>query len=175
MTKTQAHAPGRAKVDGRSGRTRQRSFPKAATGIKGLDEITNGGLPRRRATLVCGGPGCGKTLLGTQFLVHGATIAPSHGAEYFLAPSNGHLQVLGKLIYRAIFEVFGADYAVFRAFDVAGDHHPGRRCAHRGGEQQQAEPLVADRADPALHQGPRLGNCSWNWPDSATVSKSSEM
>jgi len=72
MTKTQAHAPGRAKVDGRSGRTRQRSFPKAATGIKGLDEITNGGLPRRRATLVCGGPGCGKTLLGTQFLVHGA-------------------------------------------------------------------------------------------------------
>jgi len=55
-----------------------------------------------------------------QFLVHGATIAPSHGAEYFLAPSNGHLQVLGKLIYRGIFEVFGANYAVFRAFDVAG-------------------------------------------------------
>jgi len=72
MTKTQAHAPGRAKADGRSGRTRQRSFPKAATGIKGLDEITSGGLPRRRATLICGGPGCGKTLLATQFLVHGA-------------------------------------------------------------------------------------------------------
>src|SRR5881394_57999 len=55
-----------------------------------------------------------------QFLVHGATIAPSHGVEYFFAPSNGHLQVLGKLIYRGIFEVFGANYAVFRAFDVAG-------------------------------------------------------
>jgi hypothetical protein len=56
-----------------------------------------------------------------QFLVHGTgDIRPSHGLEYFLAPSNGHLQVLGKLIYRGIFEVFGANYAVFRAFDIAG-------------------------------------------------------
>jgi hypothetical protein len=56
-----------------------------------------------------------------QFLVHGSgDIRPSHGLEYFLAPSNGHLQVLGKLIYRGIFEAFGANYAVFRAFDVAG-------------------------------------------------------
>lgn len=56
-----------------------------------------------------------------QYLVHGTgDIRTSHGLEYFLAPSNGHLQVLGKLVYRAIFEVFGADYAVFRAFDVAG-------------------------------------------------------
>jgi len=56
-----------------------------------------------------------------QYVVHGTgDIRPSHGVEYFLAPSNGHLQVLGKLIYRAIFEVFGANYAVFRAFDVAG-------------------------------------------------------
>jgi circadian clock protein KaiC len=45
---------------------------KAATGIAGLDEVTNGGLPAGRATLVCGGPGCGKTLLATSFLVHGA-------------------------------------------------------------------------------------------------------
>ena len=50
----------------------RRSIAKAPTGIAGLDEITRGGLPRRRATLVCGGPGCGKTLLGTQFLAHGA-------------------------------------------------------------------------------------------------------
>lgn len=56
-----------------------------------------------------------------QYLVHGTgDIQTSHGVEYFLAPSNGHLQVLGKLIYRGIFEVFGANYAVFRAFDVAG-------------------------------------------------------
>jgi len=49
------------------------SLPKAATGIHGLDEITGGGLPRGRPTLVCGGPGCGKTLLATEFLVRGAT------------------------------------------------------------------------------------------------------
>jgi circadian clock protein KaiC len=45
---------------------------KAPTGIAGLDEITNGGLPRGRPTLVCGGAGCGKTLLAMEFLVRGA-------------------------------------------------------------------------------------------------------
>jgi circadian clock protein KaiC len=48
-------------------------LPKAPTGIKGLDEITGGGLPRGRPTLVCGGAGCGKTLLAAEFLVRGAT------------------------------------------------------------------------------------------------------
>ena len=38
------------------------SLPKYPTGIHGLDEITGGGLPRGRPTLVCGGPGYGKTL-----------------------------------------------------------------------------------------------------------------
>jgi circadian clock protein KaiC len=47
-------------------------LPKAPTGIQGLDEITRGGLPRGRSTLVTGGTGCGKTLLGLQFLVAGA-------------------------------------------------------------------------------------------------------
>jgi len=45
---------------------------KAPTGIEGLDEITLGGLPRGRPTLVCGSAGCGKTLLGMEFLVRGA-------------------------------------------------------------------------------------------------------
>ena len=45
---------------------------KAQTGIEGLDEVTDGGLPRARTTLLCGGPGCGKTLLSLQFLVRGA-------------------------------------------------------------------------------------------------------
>ena len=51
-----------------------RSSPvaKVATGIDGFDEITEGGLPEGRPTLVCGGPGCGKTLFALQFLVHGA-------------------------------------------------------------------------------------------------------
>jgi len=46
---------------------------KAPTGISGFDEITGGGLPAGRPTLVCGGPGCGKTLFAMQFLVAGAT------------------------------------------------------------------------------------------------------
>ncbi len=47
-------------------------LPKCLTGIQGLDEITGGGLPRGRPTLVCGGAGCGKTLLAVEFLVRGA-------------------------------------------------------------------------------------------------------
>src|SRR5471032_753559 len=45
---------------------------KDRTGITGFDEITGGGLPRSRTTLVIGGPGSGKTILGLQFLMHGA-------------------------------------------------------------------------------------------------------
>ena len=47
-------------------------LPKCLTGIQGLDEITGGGLPLGRPTLVCGGTGCGKTLLAAEFLVRGA-------------------------------------------------------------------------------------------------------
>ena len=50
------------------------ALKKAPTGIPGLDEITNGGLPAGRPTLVSGGPGSGKTLLGITFLVNGATL-----------------------------------------------------------------------------------------------------
>lgn len=46
---------------------------KASTGILGFDQLTGGGLPHGRATLVLGGPGSGKTIFGLQFLVHGAT------------------------------------------------------------------------------------------------------
>ena len=47
-------------------------LPKCPTGISGLDVVTGGGLPRGRLTLVCGGAGCGKTLLGLEFIVRGA-------------------------------------------------------------------------------------------------------
>lgn len=45
---------------------------KTATGIRGLDDITGGGLPTGRPTLICGGTGCGKTMLAMEFLVRGA-------------------------------------------------------------------------------------------------------
>jgi circadian clock protein KaiC len=47
-------------------------LPKSPTGIAGLDEITGGGLPKGRPTLVCGAAGCGKTLLSVEFVVRGA-------------------------------------------------------------------------------------------------------
>jgi circadian clock protein KaiC len=50
----------------------RREIPKSPTGIVGLDQITGGGLPQGRPTLVCGAAGCGKTMLAMEFLVHGA-------------------------------------------------------------------------------------------------------
>ncbi|MGA3288227.1 MAG: circadian clock protein KaiC [Bacteroidota bacterium] len=58
------------KKEARSHRT---VLPKSPTSIQGLDEITGGGLPKGRPTLVCGGAGCGKTLFAMEFLVRGAT------------------------------------------------------------------------------------------------------
>jgi circadian clock protein KaiC len=55
------------------GRYRGTALAKTPTGIQGLDEITFGGLPKGRTTLICGSAGCGKTLLSMEFLVHGAT------------------------------------------------------------------------------------------------------
>jgi circadian clock protein KaiC len=54
-------------------RLRRRSLPKSPTSIQGFDEITGGGLPKGRPTLICGGAGCGKTLFAMEFLVRGAT------------------------------------------------------------------------------------------------------
>jgi circadian clock protein KaiC len=64
-------------------------FPKAPTGIDGLDEITDGGFPKGRPTLICGGAGCGKTLLSMQFLIKGITEYKEPGVFMsFEEPSN---------------------------------------------------------------------------------------
>jgi circadian clock protein KaiC len=73
---TRTNADGRPEPIGRrnvSARTSAPQLTKAPSGIRGLDEITGGGLPKGRPTLVCGGPGCGKTLFAMEFLVRGAT------------------------------------------------------------------------------------------------------
>ena len=49
-----------------------RPLAKSLTGISGFDEISAGGLPKGRTSIVCGGPGCGKTMFGVEFLVRGA-------------------------------------------------------------------------------------------------------
>src|SRR5580658_9082977 len=59
----------RPKANPKSARPR---LAKAPTGIQGLDEVTGGGLPKGRVSLVCGNAGCGKSLLAMEFLVHGA-------------------------------------------------------------------------------------------------------
>ena len=48
------------------------ALEKCLTGIRGLDEITYGGLPKGRPTLICGGAGSGKTVFAMEFLMHGA-------------------------------------------------------------------------------------------------------
>jgi circadian clock protein KaiC len=53
--------------------TKEGTLVKSPTGILGMDEITYGGLPAGRPTLICGGAGCGKTLFAIEFLVRGAT------------------------------------------------------------------------------------------------------
>ena len=56
-----------------------KALPKTFTGIQGLDEITGGGLPHGRPTLVSGGAGSGKTLFALEFLVRGATLYSEPG------------------------------------------------------------------------------------------------
>lgn len=64
-------------------------FPKTPTGVEGLDEITEGGFPKGRPTLICGGAGCGKTLLSMQFLIKGITEFDEPGVFMsFEEPSN---------------------------------------------------------------------------------------
>ena len=71
-------------------------FTKAPTGIDGVDEITGGGLPRGRTSLVEGGPGSGKALLALQSLVHGAR--DQHEAAIFDAfeGSTDRLYIAGE-------------------------------------------------------------------------------
>lgn len=79
------HAP-ESKARSKQRTERSKSLPvvqKAPTGIPGFDDISHGGLPRGRPTLVCGAAGCGKTLLGMQFLIRGALDYGEHGV--FLA------------------------------------------------------------------------------------------
>ena len=55
------------------GSLRMKRLEKSPTGIAGFDEVTKGGVPKGRPTIVCGGPGCGKTMFALEFLVRGAT------------------------------------------------------------------------------------------------------
>ncbi|MCF7950348.1 MAG: hypothetical protein K9L57_01800 [Spirochaetaceae bacterium] len=66
-------------MESQAGTNNRGALTKAASGISGLDEITKGGLPKGRPTLVSGSAGSGKTLLGLEFLVNGATLYDEPG------------------------------------------------------------------------------------------------
>ncbi len=68
-----------------------KKLTKSPTGIQGFDEITDGGLPAGRPTLVCGGAGCGKTLFGMEFLVRGATQFNEPGVFMSFEETNDEL------------------------------------------------------------------------------------
>ena len=70
------------------------AITKIPTGIRGFDEITGGGLPRGRTTLLMGGPGCGKTVFALQALVHGAR--DSKEAAIFVAFEEGTEQIVAN-------------------------------------------------------------------------------
>jgi circadian clock protein KaiC len=86
---------------------------KAPTGIAGLDEVTLGGLPRGRATLICGTAGCGKTMLGVEFLVNGARMYSEPGVFVAFEETREELTVnsasldfdLGDLTRRGLIAV----------------------------------------------------------------------
>ena len=67
------------------------TLEKSPTGISGLDDVTGGGLPRGRTTLVCGSPGCGKTLLALEFLIHGAQQFGEPGVMMAFEETEGDL------------------------------------------------------------------------------------
>jgi circadian clock protein KaiC len=75
------------------------ALAKFPTGITGLDEITGGGRPTGRPTLVCGSAGCGKTMLAMEFLVRGATQYGEPGVfmmfEESAADLTGNVRSLG--------------------------------------------------------------------------------
>jgi len=66
-------------------------LPKSLTGIEGFDQITSGGLPTGRPTLVCGSAGCGKTLFAMSFLVNGVTKFDEPGVFMSFEESNDEL------------------------------------------------------------------------------------
>jgi circadian clock protein KaiC len=70
---------------------KRNGIEKCPTGIFGLDQITQGGLPKGRPTLICGTAGCGKTILAMEFLVRGATQFDEAGVFMAFEETGGEL------------------------------------------------------------------------------------
>src|SRR5579872_367495 len=75
----------------RAARSAPPTLPKVPTGIAGLDQITSGGLPAGRTTLICGAAGSGKTLFAAEFLVNGARLYGEPGVFFAFEESAREL------------------------------------------------------------------------------------
>ncbi|MDX6581123.1 MAG: circadian clock protein KaiC [Solirubrobacterales bacterium] len=96
------------------------ALQKTPTGISGLDEVTGGGLPRGRPTLVCGPAGCGKTLLAMEFLVRGITEFDEPGVFVsFEEPTDDLITNVATLGFD-LSKHIGDDKLVLDHIDVAG-------------------------------------------------------
>lgn len=115
------------KAVSRPNSTNPRLF-KCPTGIQGLDEITSGGLPRGRPTLVCGGAGCGKTLLATEFLVRGAAVFNEPGVLMAFEETEAELKANVASLG------FDLDGLVRRKMIVVDYVHVERHEIHESGE-----------------------------------------
>lgn len=104
---------------------------KVPTGIEGFDQITHGGLPRARTTLLIGGPGSGKTIFGLGFLVHGARacrepgifVAFEENAKCIIANAEGFGWNLAQLRRKMIFFIDAKpspDLIQSGSFDLSG-------------------------------------------------------
>ena len=104
---------------------------KIPIGIEGFDDITGGGLPRGRATLLMGGPGCGKTVFALQALIHGATqhdapgifVAFEENANRVLANAQNFGWKIGELQKKHLYFLnahLSPDTVKAGAFDLTG-------------------------------------------------------
>ena len=127
-------------------KSKHSTVTKTLTGIKGFDEITDGGLPRGRTTLVMGGPGCGKTVFALQALVHSAKQTGLAGVFVAFEESASDLV--------ANFASLGFDLARAEAFRREFD---GAR-AYGGYDAALTDPdvdAVVVAVPPAFHRAPR--------------------
>ena len=95
------------------------TLPKVATGITGFDDLTYGGLPAGRPTLICGAAGCGKTLFASTFLINGARLYDEPGV---FVTFEGDTEYVRRCFseYGMVTDPSGRLTALYRPFHLIG-------------------------------------------------------
>jgi circadian clock protein KaiC len=138
--------------------SRLKVSPKAPTGIAGFDEITRGGLPHGRTTLLAGGPGSGKTLFALQFLAHGARDCGEPGIFVALEETSKRIESnaatfgWGLTGLRRAKKLYFMDAQPIPDLVSSGDFDLGGMCAALGvlAKEMKARRIVFDALDVVL-------------------------